>query len=418
MAIRPPPKAPPLSVGPFELSGRIGAGILGSVYRGRVRETESLVTIHLVSPELSANQGVIDALREEFATAVQFEHPNILRLLDFGRESGFWYLVTEWVDGITLAQMIEAHSRLPEETAVRILTQIGQAVDYAHAVGYIHAPVRPVNVLIRNDGIAKLVAFEPALRHIDARAAATQLDRRTNGAAKEPSTPAEAFSRTLRSLGATLYEATTGMAWIDPGPPVPSSDKTGARKHRSRSSRPRPRVTGLSERVDLAVRWATDYDPVKQPISCAEWLKLLRSKSRAPATPRPDSRPESEHGDDRRASVRYAVGVGSSCKINTSVFDSDPRDQSDTTAVWPLVVRDVSTGGVGILLARRCEPGTELLIELMTESNQQTRSLPVRVVRVRRDTLGHWIHGCEFLSPLDPPSLSAVLEHLGRVDPS
>ena len=54
----------------------------------------------------------------------------------------------------------------------------------------------------------------------------------------------------------------------------------------------------------------------------------------------------------------------------------------------------------------------------MTENSQVTRSLPVRVVRIRRDSLGHWVHGCEFLTPLDEPALTAVLEHLGRVDPS
>jgi hypothetical protein len=58
------------------------------------------------------------------------------------------------------------------------------------------------------------------------------------------------------------------------------------------------------------------------------------------------------------------------------------------------------------------------LIELMTETNHVTRSLPVKVVRVRRDTLGHWVHGCEFLTPLDQSGLSAVLGYLGRVDPS
>ena len=110
MALRRPPKAPPLSIGNFELSGKIGAGILGSVYRGREPGTNALVTVHLVSPDLAENAGVIDALRDEFNTAVQFEHPNILRLLDFGNEHGFWYLVTEWVDGITLAQMIQAHT--------------------------------------------------------------------------------------------------------------------------------------------------------------------------------------------------------------------------------------------------------------------------------------------------------------------
>lgn len=415
MAIRRPPKAPPLSVSRYELLGKIGAGAMGQVYRARDVDNELLVAVHLVDPELSDEPGVIDALREEYRTAVQFEHPNILRLLDLGQDRGFWYLTTEWVEGISLAQMIQAHSRLPEETAVRILTQVGQAVDYAHGAGYSHCRVRPTNVLIRNDGVAKLVAFEPAMRFEDARGKPNQLGA-TTAAKILPFSKNLPFADVIRSLGATLYEAATGLPWIDPGPPQPRAP--GERRSRSRSSRPRPRVPGLTERVELAVRWATDYNPDRQPVSCAEWLKLLRSKSRAPATPRPDARPDATENDERRSSVRYGVGVGSSCRINTSVFDSDPGDPADSSAVWPLVVRDVSAGGVGILLARRCEPGTELLIELMTENSQVTRSLPVRVVRLRRDSLGHWVHGCEFLTPLNEPALTAVLEHLGRVDPS
>jgi len=415
MAIRRPPKAPPLSVNRYELSGKIGTGMMGLVYRGRDVDNDLLVAVHLIAPEISDQPGLAEQLREEFRRASRFEHPNILRLIDVGNEGGFWYFVTEWVEGITLAQMIEAHSRLPEETAIRIITQVGQAIDFAHAVNYSHGRIRPANILIRSDGVAKLVAFEPAIRCGDAKGelGLTGLPGSVTDLAISQNL---SYSGVIRSLGATLYEATTGLTWVDPGPPVPVP--AGARKIRSRSSRPRPRVAGLSERVDLAVRWATDYDAKKQPLSCAEWLKLLRSKSRAPAAPRPDARPDAAETDDRRASVRYAVGVGSSCTINTSVFDSDPNLPPDATAVWALVVRDVSTSGIGILLARRCEAGTELLIELMTEANQVTRSLPVRVVRVRRDTLGHWVHGCEFLSPLDPPGLTAVLGHLGRVDPS
>jgi serine/threonine protein kinase len=416
MAIVRSPKAPPLSVSRYQLSGKVGTGILGSVYRGRDTETELLAAVHIIDSQFTDEPGIIDHLRSEYRNAAQFEHPNILRLLEFGQEAGYWYLVTEWVDGITLGQMIEAHSRLPEETAVRIMTQVGQAVDYSHAVGYTHCAVRPSNVLIRNDGVAKLVAFEPAICYVDSRGAPARLARGTAGGTSPTASKNLSFGAVLRSLGATLYEAATGLQWVDPGPPPPPVP--GQRRVRSRSSRPRTRVTGLTERVELAVRWATDYDPAKQPVSCAEWLKILRSKSRAAATPRPDARTPQEQTDERRASVRFAVGVGSSCTINTSVFDDHPTEQTDASAIWPLVVRDVSTTGIGILLARRCEPGTELLIELMSEGSQVARSLPVTVVRVRRDTLGHWVHGCQFPMPLDEAALAAVLEHLGRVDPS
>jgi serine/threonine protein kinase len=413
MAILRPPKAPPLTVGRYALAGKIGVGGMGPVYRGRDVDNDSLVTVYLLNPEWNDDSKTIQRLRDEYRSACQYEHPNILRLMDLGQDGGFWYLVTEWVEGISLAHMIEAHSRLPEETAVRIVTQVGQAVDYAHTVGYSHCRVRPTSVVIRNDGVAKLIAFKPAIRTINEKG-----DQRKPGgdpAAPESSLFAQnlTFSEVVRSLGATLYQSVTGLAWIDPGPPPPP----GTKRPRSRSSRSRPRPMGLSERVELAVRWATDYDPIKQPISCAEWLKLLRSKSRTAATARADARPAGAEADDRRASVRYAVGVGSSCTINTSVF-GNPVEKPDSEAVWPLVVRDVSSGGVGILLARRCEPGTELLIELISESNQVTRSLPVKVVRVRRDTIGHWVHGCEFFTPLDQSGLNAVLGYLGRVDPS
>src|SRR5262245_27480227 len=164
MAISLPPKAPPLSVSRFELSGKVGEGPLGSILRGRDTELDKLVAVHIIDPELLQEPGVIDYLRAEYQAATGIEHPNVLRLLDFGKENDCWYLVTEWVDGISLAQMITAHARLPEETAVRILTQIGQAVDYINAGGYPLCAVSCSSVLIRNEGMVKLVAFEPAVR--------------------------------------------------------------------------------------------------------------------------------------------------------------------------------------------------------------------------------------------------------------
>ena len=111
----------------------------------------------------------------------------------------------------------------------------------------------------------------------------------------------------------------------------------------------------------------------------------------------------------------YALGVGSNGTINTSVFDATAP--SDSQEVWPLVVQDVSASGIGVLLARRCEPGTELSVEVATGPNRPGWSLPVRVVRVRKDNYGHWMHGCAFLAPLDQPELIALLSHFGRTEP-
>ena len=117
---------------------------------------------------------------------------------------------------------------------------------------------------------------------------------------------------------------------------------------------------------------------------------------------------------DLRACVRYSLGVGSNCTINSSVFDLP--DAPGSAEVWPLVVQDVSATGIGLLLARRCEPGTELSVEVVSDSAGARRCLPVRVVRVRKDNFGHWTHGCTFLAPLNRAELTAILDGLGRMD--
>ena len=78
------------------------------------------------------------------------------------------------------------------------------------------------------------------------------------------------------------------------------------------------------------------------------------------------------------------------------------------------MVQDVSASGIGLLIARRCEPGTVLTVEAGLGSTRA--ALPVRVVRVRKDNFGHWVHGCAFLQPLAEQELYALVEHLGRHD--
>jgi hypothetical protein len=75
-----------------------------------------------------------------------------------------------------------------------------------------------------------------------------------------------------------------------------------------------------------------------------------------------------------------------------------------------VVVRDVSAGGIGVLAARRFEPGTELSVELATGPGGRPRRLAATVVRVKVDRAGHWVHGCAFKTPLDTEQLRALLK--------
>jgi hypothetical protein len=150
-----------------------------------------------------------------------------------------------------------------------------------------------------------------------------------------------AFADMIFSLGTTLHESLTGQVWLPSEPRQP-----GRRRSRTLPQRP----AGLSDRTERAIRRATDPDPTKRPQSCASFLKLLRARPLTAGTPKPDIRPPSSASDNRREHVRYSLGAGANCVIHSSVFNGE----LPASEVWPLVVQDVSAGGIGILLARRC----------------------------------------------------------------
>ncbi|HSQ54571.1 MAG TPA: protein kinase [Gemmata sp.] len=416
MAARSTPLAPPLSISHYELSGRVGAGQTGLLYRARDTHTQSFVAIQIIPADL-VERNHFDRLNAEFQRASPLEHPNILRLIDFGRESGFIYIVTEWIEGTVLSQMIQAHTRLAEDISIRIVAQIAQAIDYLLINNYATFRVRNRKIVIRTDGVAKLVSFAPASGCLPsspmpglALSSASPLD----APVYDPKTTR--VEDPVYSLGATLFEMVTGREFIPPPPSSGEQPEASQQRSSSRNSsrRRRPvtprRIPGLTERVEAAILRAIDDDHTKRPGSCAEFVTILYGRSRATGSAKADVRPLAPDQDNRRAHVRYALGVGTSATIHDSVLEPPLPDGPKSQEIWPLVIRDISAGGVGILLARRCEVGTELLIEMVAGPNRKARSFPVRVVRVKRENHGHWAHGCQFLQELDEQQVNALLD--------
>jgi hypothetical protein len=108
---------------------------------------------------------------------------------------------------------------------------------------------------------------------------------------------------------------------------------------------------------------------------------------------------------DRRNSTRFPLQMGS-----CGIIDSDVHRGGDSHDMWPLVMSDVSTTGIGVLLARRFEPGTALSIELVIGTEKKPRRVPVHVVRVQQERAGHWVHGCAFDVPLSEELLKRILK--------
>ena len=381
----------------------IGSGGAGSVYRARDKVTGGMVAIKVLHTKMTENTTLHKRLATEFRAATQLEHPNIVRALEIGSEGTTSYLVYELVEGENLGDRIERKGRLSEAEAVRIITQIAQALHYAHLRNVIHRDVKPDNILVLKDGRAKLTDFGLAKDYNND----LDLTRHAAGLGTPHFMAPEQFSSAktvdaradIYSLGATLYNAVTGELPFHAQFPLAILTK----KERGELTPLRQLVPTLSERVEIATRAALEVKPDNRPATCLEFFKLLTSRRSGVVDPALLAKPA---GSERRAFVRHPLGFGTFGRIDTAVYGGT----GETDELWPLVVRDVSAGGIGVLLARRFEMGTELTIELTAGPDQSPRQLPARVVRIEPEKNGHWVHGCAFRQPLTADELNALVK--------
>lgn len=148
-------------IGRYEVVEMIGQGGMGRVYRARDPLIDRIVAIKTI--ELSAAGGKQDELRQrilrEVRAAGRLLHPNIVQVFDVGELPDKAYIVMEMVEGRTLWDLYDADERPAPAEAVKILQQIGDALDYAHQQGIIHRDVKPGNILIDGQGSAKITDF-------------------------------------------------------------------------------------------------------------------------------------------------------------------------------------------------------------------------------------------------------------------
>jgi serine/threonine protein kinase len=211
----------------------------------------------------------------------------------------------------------------------------------------------------------------------------------------------------IYSLGATLYNTLTGK--------VPFTAKTPmailGKKMKGDYSPVRTLVPEVCKRVDSAIAAALSPDPNRRPRTCLEFFKLLTARDTLDAGPlrtisQPVSSTAPKKGANRRAFIRFPLEVGSCGVVDTGVHGESGFEES-----WPVLVRDVSAEGIGILLARRFETGTVLSVELGMGRDLPFHQLSCRVVRVMADRTGHWVHGCKFDSPLSPNDVKNLLKY-------
>lgn len=204
--------------GRYRIARLIGSGGMANVYLASDMTSGIQVAIKILKPEFSADTEFIKRFDAEARSASKLTHPNIVRVLGVGQEGEFRYMVQEYVDGITVKELISQNGHLDWRVAVPIAIQVGMALENAHLNGIVHRDIKPHNILITRDRIAKVADFGIA------RAASSNTITLTSGGALGSVhyfSPEQARgsivgpSTDIYSFGILLFEMITGRLPFD-----------------------------------------------------------------------------------------------------------------------------------------------------------------------------------------------------------
>jgi tetratricopeptide (TPR) repeat protein/tRNA A-37 threonylcarbamoyl transferase component Bud32 len=210
-----------LQNGRYAVLKKLGEGGKGVVYKARDTVLNRVVAIKMLRSAVSSEEAYSRFIREAQAVA-KLNHPNIVSIHDIGKEDEKQFFVLEFVDGTSLRELMKTYpeGKCDMQTVLRMAIDVCNALQYAHSQGVLHRDVKPENILITEDGIAKLMDF--GLAKMLGQPGITQegiIVGTVAYVAPENALGKGADARSdLYSLGAVLYEAVTGR------PPFPGED--------------------------------------------------------------------------------------------------------------------------------------------------------------------------------------------------
>ncbi len=199
----------------YEIVEKIGSGGMSDVYKAKDHVLGRFVAIKVLKKEFSEDVNFVTKFRTEAQSAARLEHPNIVNIYDVGSEYGMYYIVMEYVEGITLKSYIEKKGRLSYKEAVSIAIQVGRGIEAAHNKHIVHRDIKPQNIIISTDGKVKVTDFGIARAannntiHADVMGSVhyTSPEQARNGFVDGKSD--------IYSLGIVMYEMVTGRVPFD-----------------------------------------------------------------------------------------------------------------------------------------------------------------------------------------------------------
>ncbi len=205
----------PRQIGPYRIAEVLGRGGMGVVYKARDAALERWVALKTLLPALVADTEARQRFLREARSAAALNHPNLAQIYAIGEQGGVPYFAMEFIEGETLAQMLERERRLPPLEAIRLVRQVALGLQEAHHVQLIHRDIKPANLILARDGTLKITDF--GLAKLAQGAASVQLTQ-TGEAIGSPQymSPEQARGAAvdhrcdIYSLGATFFHLLTG----------------------------------------------------------------------------------------------------------------------------------------------------------------------------------------------------------------
>jgi serine/threonine protein kinase len=245
----------------YRLVERLGSGSMGTVYKAIQLSLDRTVAIKVLNLELTRSEAFVKRFHDEGRIAAKLNHPNIIAAIDVGHSGEYHYFVMEYVQGRTVQQMLDEDIDVEEQEAVRIMHAVARGLAHAHAAGLIHRDVKPSNIMIGQDGVAKLADMGLAQF-----ASADEPQQQEKGKRRIFGTPYYMSPEQIRSLpdldfrtdlysfGATFYHMVTGRVPFDAPDPVAVMRKhLGERYELPESVNPRL-STGVSQVIQACMK--------------------------------------------------------------------------------------------------------------------------------------------------------------------
>src|SRR5215475_7856388 len=147
------------SISRYRILEKLGSGGMGEVYLAEDTRLGRKVALKLLAEGLTQNRDRLSRFDQEAYAASALNHPNILTIYEMGDEAGRHFIVTEYVDGITLRKRMSNGAPMELLEVLDVAIQIAGALDEAHAAGIVHRDIKPENIMVRRNGHVKVLDF-------------------------------------------------------------------------------------------------------------------------------------------------------------------------------------------------------------------------------------------------------------------